>query len=262
MPSKDKAPKKANTNKAEAKAAKHAKEQAYEEKLKKKGEYADAAYRKKVSIIMLCILCAFIIGVTVFVLIGWQNRKNEDKRLDDIELQFQADRDSVRDQLREIEANGGTHEDKRAVKIEVNDDNFIYWISEIDSTYNTDKENARYAMYGGAEIHLQGVFITRKFAGNNKQYWVYRRQKEDDANRLATLVTGEIPLDEKGDVDVTNMGTMYSIEVILDDNAEIPANGTWVDVRGVVGPDTFKSLSGVRDATLTVMAEPGNEFVE
>ena len=211
---------------------------------------------------MLCILCAFIIGVTVFVLIGWQNRKNEDKRLDDLELQFQADRDSVRDQLREIEANGGTHEDKRAVKIEVNDDNFIYWISEIDSTYSTDKENARYAMYGGAEIHLQGVFITRKFAGNNKQYWVYRRQKEDDANRLATLVTGEIPLDEKGDVDVTNMGTMYSIEVILDDNAEIPANGTWVDVRGVVGPDTFKSLSGVRDATLTVLPEPGNEFVE
>ncbi|MBQ3888854.1 MAG: hypothetical protein II738_03800 [Clostridia bacterium] len=262
MPSKDKAPKKANTNKAEAKAAKKAKEQAYEEKLKKKGEYADAAYRKKVSIIMLCILCAFIIGVTVFVLIGWQNRKNEDKRLDNLELQFQADRDSVRDQLREIEANGGTHEDKRAVKIEVNDDNFIYWISEIDSTYNVEKENARYAMYGGAEIHLQGVFITRKFAGNNKQYWVYRRQKEDDANRLATLVTGEIPLDEKGDVDVTNMGTMYSIEVILDDNAEIPANGTWVDVRGVVGPDTFKSLSGVRDATLTVLPEPGNEFVE
>ena len=255
--------KKTNAKKAEAKAAKKAKEQAYEEKLKKKGEYADAAYRKKVSIIMLCILGAFIIGVTVFVLIGWQNRQAENKRLDAIELQFQADRDSVREQLREIEANGGTHEDKRAVKIEVNDDNFIYWISEIDNTYNVDQENARYAMYGGAEIHLQGVLVTRKFAGNREQYWVYRRQKEDDANVLATLVTGEIPLDEKGDVDVTYMGTMYSIEVILaDKDAEIPANGTWVDVRGVVGPDTFKSLSGVRDATITVMDEPGNEFVE
>ena len=45
-------------------------------------------------------------------------------------------------------------------------------------------------------------------------------------------------------------------------DVEIPEDGTWVDIVGIVGPDSTKNLSGIRYAEMTLMDEPGNEYVE
>ena len=55
---------------------------------------------------------------------------------------------------------------------------------------------------------------------------------------------------------------MVPIEVIFDEDVEIPEDGTWVDVKGIVGPDSTKNLSGIRYAEMTIMDEPGQEYVE
>ena len=51
-------------------------------------------------------------------------------------------------------------------------------------------------------------------------------------------------------------------EVIFDEDVEIPEDGTWVDIVGIVGPDSTKNLSGIRYAEMTLMDEPGQEYVE
>ena len=48
----------------------------------------------------------------------------------------------------------------------------------------------------------------------------------------------------------------------IDEDVEIPEDGTWVDIVGIVGPDSTKNLSGVRDAKMTIMDKPGTEYVE
>ena len=54
---------------------------------------------------------------------------------------------------------------------------------------------------------------------------------------------------------------MIPIEVIFEDDVEIPEDGTWVDIVGVVGPDSTRNLSAVRYAEMTLMEEHGNEYV-
>lgn len=261
--------------KEELKAAKQRNDTEYIKKLKEKNDFADAAFKKKVTIFNACLLLVFIIGVCTVIIIGWNNRKQADKRFDEHQAAFLAESQAVREKLEKIEADGGTHEDKRQVKIEVTDDNFVDWISLLDVTYNCDKESEDYAAYGGAEIHLQGLFVTRKFTGGTTVYWVYRNHHHDDGeshNHSHDEHDGHDHAydehdahDEVASLDgltPEQIGEMIPIEVILDEGAEIPENGAWVDVVGVVGPDTFKNLSGVRDVTLTVVTEHGNEYVE
>ncbi|MBO5290935.1 MAG: hypothetical protein J6B35_05050, partial [Clostridia bacterium] len=134
-------------------------------------EYADAAYRKKVTIINACIIFAFIIGVVAVIFVGWYNNEKENERFDTIANAFYEERDNVKSELEAIEKNGGSNEDKSAVKIELTDDNYSYWIYELDESYQGDRESDTYGCFGGAEIHLQGMFVTRDFPGG-KQYWV------------------------------------------------------------------------------------------
>ncbi|MGN1316235.1 MAG: hypothetical protein ACI4VW_04145 [Acutalibacteraceae bacterium] len=216
----------------------------------KKSDYADAAFRKKVTIINCCILLVFIIGIVAIVVAGWYNTKLEDERFDQIEAAFIAEKDAVLAQLKEIESKGGTHEDKSKVKIEVTDDTFYYWIANLDASYQTENEDD-YAAFGGAEIHLQGMFYTKEFETGGVQYWVYRNHDHGDSDHDHEHSDGELPSDE-----------MIPIEVIFSEDVEIPEDGTWVDIVGIVGPDSTKSLSGIRDAKMTLMDEPGNEYVE
>lgn len=211
-------------------------------------DYADAAFRKKVTIINLCILGAFIVGVVAVIIAGWYNTKLEDERFEQIEQAFFEERDSVKAALEKIEKDGGSHEDKSQVKIEVTDDTFYNWIAELDASYQAEKESEEYAAFGGAEIHLQGMFYTKKFDGGAVQYWVYRNHSHEGH--------------EHHNHEESSSSEMIPIEVIFDGDVEIPEDGTWVDVKGIVGPDSTKNLSGIRYAEMKIMDEPGQEFVE
>lgn len=218
----------------------------------KKSDYADAAFRKKVTIINLCILGVFVVGVIAVIIAGWYNTKLEDERFEQIEQAFFEERDAVRADLEKIEKDGGSHDDKSQVKIEVNDDTFYYWVTTLDNSYQTDNEE-EYAAFGGAEIHLQGMFYTKKFDGGAIQYWVYRNHSHEGSNHEHDHERAE------GEVSTAEM---IPIEVIFQEKIDVPADGTWVDVKGIVGPDSTKNLSGVRYAEMTIMDEPGQEYVE
>ena len=223
----------------------------------KKSDYADAAFRKKVTTIFLCILGVFIVGLIAVIVAGWYNTKMEDEMFLQAQEAYYAERDSVKAKLEKIEADGGSHEDKSQVKIEVTDETFYNWIVDLDESYQADRESADYAAFGGAEIHLQGMFYTKKFDNGEVQYWVYRKysheghdhheheEVEENQNDTAALIAEMVP-----------------IEVIFDEDVEVPEDGTWVDVKGIVGPDSTKNLSGIRYAKMTLMDEPGQEYVE
>ncbi len=213
-----------------------------------KKDYADAAFRKKVTIINLCILAVFAIGVVAVIVAGWYNTKLENERFEQIEAAFIEEKSNVLADLEKVEKNGGSHDDKSQVKIEVTDDNFYYWIAALDASYQADKESDDYAAFGGAEIHLQGMFYTKEFDGGAVQYWVYRNHSHDGHDHH--------------DHEEGSSAEMIPIEVIFDKDIEIPEDGTWVDVKGIVGPDSTKNLSGIRYAEMTLMDEPGNEYVE
>ena len=213
-------------------------------------DYADAAFRKKVTIINISILAVFIVGVVAVIFAGWYNTKLENEKFEQLEQAYFSERDAVKAALEKVEKDGGSYEDKSQVKIEVTDDTFYYWIAELDSSYQADKESENYAAFGGAEIHLQGMFVTREFSGGAIQYWVYRNHSHDGHGA------------HKHEDGESSEAEMIPIEVIFDEDVEIPEDGTWVDIKGIVGPDSTKNLSGIRYAEMTIMDEPGNEYVE
>lgn len=249
-------------NKAEKKAAKAEKKQEYVENLKKKNDYADAAFKKKVTIFNGCLLLVFIIGVCAVIFFGWYNRQQENKRYDELQERFKVESNEIKSQLKAIDEKNGSHEDKRKVKIEVTDENFSNWVGLLDSTYNCTADNVNYAAFGGAEIHLQGMFVTRKFTGGREVFWVYRNHHHDHEDGHEHAHEEEEAQLEDGELSAEQLEEMIPIEVLLADGQEAPENGTWVDVVGVVGPDTFKSLSGIREAVITVMTEPGQEYID
>lgn len=232
-----------------AKNKKAPKEEIIPEGMKRK-DYADAAFRKKVTIINACILAVFVIGIIAVIVAGWYNTKLENERLEQIEAAFVAEKDAVLEKLEEIELNGGSHEDKSAVQIEVTDENFSYWIAVLDESYQTQDDD-EYAAFGGAEIHLQGMFYTKEFQGGAIQYWVYRNHDHSGHTDEHERTEGEVSAAE-----------MIPIEVIFQEEIDVPEDGTWVDVVGIVGPDSTKNLSGIRYAEMTIMDEPGNAYVE
>ncbi len=216
-----------------------------------KKDYADATFRKRLTIINLCIVGVFALVLVGIIVAAWYNTKLENERFDQIEAAFIEERDTVRTALEKIEADGGKHEDKSKVKIEVTDDTFSYWIETLDASYQTKDDN-EYAAFGGAEIHLQGMFYTKKYDGGIIQYWVYRNHDHGDHDHH----------DHEHEEGEISTAEMIPIEVIFDEDVEIPEDGTWVDVKGIVGPDSTKNLSGIRYAKMTLMDEPGQEYVE
>ena len=209
-------------------------------------DYADAAFRKKVTIIMGSILLVFVIGVCAVIFAGWYNNEQLNKEFEQQVAAFNAEKESIKTELAKCEE----YDDKAAVVIDVTDETFYDWIAELDGSYQIDSTDKNYAAYGGATIKLQGMFVTKKFH-NKTVYWVYRNHVHE----------GEAHHDDHGD---EHTGSMIPIEVIFRDKeeVEIPKDGTWVEVTGIVGPDYTKSLSAVRYAEMKIMDEPGQEFVK
>ena len=239
-----------------AKKAKKQTEEIIPEGMNKK-DYADKAFRKKVTIINGCILLAFIIGVVAVIGIGWYNTEQEKNRIEAIEAAFEADRERVLAELKEIDENGGSHEDKSKVKIEVTDENYSYWLEALDGSYQADYEDESYAQFAGAEIHLQGMFITREYSAST-QYWLFRKHTHDEED--AHNHESEHEHEEGEEI---NLAEILPIEIIFaDKDTEIPEDGAWIDVTGIVGPDSTRNLSAVREAKMTLMDTPAQEYVE
>ncbi len=219
----------------------------------KREDYADAAFRKKVTIIMGSLLLVFIVAV-VGVLVGaWAKTEKHNKEFEAKEQAFLSAKETALAALKKIDSEGGTFEDKSQVKITVTDDDFSYWITALDDSYQLKSEDEGYAAFKGATIELEGLFHIKELKGNNVQYWVYRLHSHDGEHEEH---------DHEIDSEVSS-NEMIPIEVIfLDENAELPKEGDWVKVTGVVGPDSTHNLSGVRNAVVTVMDKHGEAHVE
>ena len=145
------------------------------------------------------------------------------------------------------------HPHNGKIKINVTDETFYDWIMLLDDTYQAARDADIYGAFGGAEIHLQGMFYTRKFDSGDVQYWVYRNHSHEGHKHAS---------EEESEEKTINVAEMVPIEIIFDEEVEIPKDGTWVDVTGIVGPDSTKNLSAIREAKMTLMDEAGQEYVE
>ena len=219
----------------------------------KREDYADAAFRKKVTIIMGSVLLVFVVAVVGVLVNAWVKTEQHNKDFEAKEQAFKAECEATLSALKKIDADGGKFEDRAQVKISLTDETFSSWITTLDDSYQLDAEDEGYAAYKGATIELEGIFHIKELKGGNVLYWVYRLHNHDGED-------GAHEHDVEGEVSTNEM---VPIEVIfLDENAELPKEGDWVKVTGVVGPDSSKNLSGVRDAVVTVLDEHGESHVE
>ena len=211
-------------------------------------DYADAAFRKKVTIIMASILLAFVIGLVVFLIVS------------KVQYDFEGQRDDIIKALAEA---GDDPAERAKVKIEVNEKNHNFWINALDESYQIDVNDPGYACFEGATITLQGQFVTRVIYGKT-EYWVYRTHDDDDHNHAAgghdheeseSLAMGETTTENK-DTKIPKELINDPIVIYLDDDAKIPEDGTWVEVTGIVGPDDSHSLSAVHDAQIKIIEAP------
>lgn len=219
-------------------------------------DYADAAFRKKVTIIMGSILLVFIVGVVAVILGAKLKTDNHNKEFERIENEFLAESQEIKQRLADIEANGGKLEDKAVVEINVTDENYSYWIQALDASYQLDDTDPDYACYRGATINVEGQFVKRVFAGGTVNYWLYRTHEDHDHAHEATEAVSNEDTTESQDTKIPLAELSDPIELILaDKDAEIPEDGTWVKVSGIVGIDSYGSLSAIHDAVITVTEE-------
>lgn len=211
-------------------------------------DYADAAFRKKVTIIMGSILLVFIIGLVIFLIVS------------KVQYDFEGQRDDIKQAL--IEA-GDNPEERAKVKIELNEKNHSFWIGELDKSYQVGADDPDYACFDGATITLQGQFVTRVIQGNT-EYWVYRTHEDHDHDHgdsdhdheeTESLAMGETTTENK-DTKIPKSLLNDPIMIYFEGDVEIPEDGTWVEVTGIVGPDNSNSLAAVHDAQMKIIEAP------
>lgn len=193
----------------------------------KKSSVADDAFKKKVTAIFGSILLIFIIGVVVVLFNAWNNGS---RQYDTFLKEAQH--------AQELSVKRKAGEDVDGIDIELNEKNYYYWITAIDESYQADNDSPDYGIYDGCTIHLQGIFRIKEYVdGKYVYYWVvrtYEHEHEGEEHEEGAAHEEELP-----------------IEVMFD--GDIPNDGDWVDVTGVVSVDSTGSLSAVKDATVTVI---------
>lgn len=211
-------------------------------------DYADAAFRKKVTIIMGSILLAFIIGLAIFLLV----------------VQHKYDYQGYRDEVKQALAEAGDSAEERAkVEINVTSESFNFWITTLDNSYKVDSDDPDYGCFEGATITLQGMFVKRVFAGDVVNYWVFRSHDEhghshshDHDHEEDHTEATNVETTESKDTKIPTNTIGDSIEVIFDGDVDIPEDGTWVEVTGIVGVDSYGSLSAINHAEMKVIDGP------
>ncbi|MBR2876111.1 MAG: hypothetical protein IKC01_03135 [Clostridia bacterium] len=179
---------------------------------KKKSNVADAAFKKKVTIINGCILLAFIIALVSFLVYTWSMEESYPER-------FAAEVEAAK------QAATVTDSDKSVIDIDVTDETFVDWILELDHSYQ-HKDSEHFECFEGNTIHLQGVFESVKINDKTTEYWVYRKY-----------------------IDVDNGENKVPISVVFE--GDIPEDGAWVDVVGIVS--SKYGISCIKDAKVTVL---------
>lgn len=206
-------------------------------------DYADDSYKKKVTVVMGCILLVFVVGVIGVLVNAWVQTEKHNKEFEAREQAFLAEKETVLAQL----ATAKTDEEKAKVKIVLTDDNFSDWIATLDASYQLGAGEEGYAAFDGASIKLQGMFVTKEFVdGKIVQYWVQRYHSHE----------------EKEHEDHTDHETVPIEVIFADKDFPVPTDNTWVDVTGVVSVDSTNNLSAVRNAVITVMDEPGEAHID
>ena len=196
-----------------------------------KSNIADAAFKKKVTIFNGCLLLVFIIALVVFLIYSAAKTESLSDR-------FNAEVKAVEQAISEA------GEDKSVVKIEVSDEMFVDWSETIFHSYQNhshedEESHIEEGCFEGCTIHIQGVFETVNYAGV-EQYQIYRKYIDVDGgeNKVAT-------------------------EIIFDSESldEMPKDGDWVDVVGIVSSNN--SLSCIKNAKVTVLdIENKKEFAK
>lgn len=191
---------------------------------KKKSDVADAAFKKKVTIINGCILLAFIIALFGFIGYSWAKTESYPER-------FQKEVEAAKQAALVADS------DKSVIDIEVTDETFVDWSLEIYHSYHQHSEHNEedYGCFEGNTIHIQGVFDVLPLT-DGEQYLVYRKYIDVDGNE-----------------------NKVSTEIIFD--GEVPEKGDWIDVVGIVSSNN--GLSCIKDATVTVLdSNDKKEFVK
>ena len=196
----------------------------------KKSDIADAAFKKKVTIINGCILLVFTIGLVAFLVYSWAKTESYPER-------FKAEVEAAK------QAALVTDSDPSVIDIEVTDETFVDWSLEIYHSYHQhegEHSEEDYACFEGNTIHMQGVFEIVP-VGNTNVYQIYRKyiDVEGDENKVPTEIVFEDGISEKN----------------------IPQNGDWVDVVGIVS--SKNGLSCIKDAKVTILdIEDKKEFAK
>ncbi len=222
-------------------------------------DYADAAFKKKVTIIMGSVLLAFIIGIVAILVGGWVKTQKHNEELEAREQRFEADKARVLQELKAIDDKGGTFEDRAQVKITITDENYSEWIAVLDESYSLPEDEDGYAAFKGATVEIEGLFYKNVYDGGNYEYLVYRIHDHtgDAHNHDEESHEGE-------ETTEVSLSDMIPIEVVFaDKDASVPADGEWVKVTGVVGPGSIAiNYSAIRNAEVTVLEEAGNKYIE
>ncbi len=198
----------------------------------KKSDVADAAFKKKVTIINGCILLAFIVALGIFFAYTVAQENTYQDRLE-AEIIAAKEAALVKDS------------DPSVIDIEVTDEMYIDWMLAIEESYHKhDHEGEEHENTGlvepncfeGNTIHFEGVIEAVSIGNDKKEYWVYRKY-----------------------LDVEGAENRISIPVHFE--GEIPEDGTWVGVVGTVSSNY--GLSCIKDATVTVLEQSAKrEFVK
>jgi len=191
----------------------------------KKSDIADDAFKKKVTIINGCILLVFIIGLVSFLVYSWAKNESYPER-------FAAEVEAAK------QAALVTDSDKSVIDIEVTDEMFIDWSEIIFHSYlpHGEYSEIKHGCFEGNTIHMQGVFEIVQLSGGKQQYLIYRKYIDVDGNE------NKVPT-----------------EIIFE--GDIPENGAWIDVVGIVSSNN--GLSCIKDAKVTVLdSKDKREFVQ
>ncbi len=222
--------------------------------VKKKSNMVDDAYKKKSMLFCGLFLLVFIIAVALFLVNAWYNGVH----VADV---FEEERKAAMSTPKKQRL------DTSSVEIDIDDNDFYYWTSELDYSYQIDKDNKDYAAYDGCTVHVQGK-LEKKGIEGHEYYWICRKQIPDDsvattapahgAKVTTTAATTEKSTTAKAEETEVRYVTLA---ITVKSKDKMPKAGSWVDAVGTVSVDDA-GFACVNDAKVTVLEKEGKLIID
>ncbi len=219
---------------------------------KKKSNVADAEYKKKSLIFCGVLLLVFLVAVVVVLVNAWYNGVH-------VADMFEDERKAA------IATPKKERLDTSSVEIDVNDNTFYYWTTELDDSYQKTEDDDGYGIYEGCTIHIQGV-LEKKGNEKNEYYWICRKSPVDNSSVDTTAqahATKETtaPQTTAVSTSASSQEVQYqTLAITVKSKGKMPKDGEWVDAVGTVTVDKF-GFACVDDAKITVLEKPGKLVV-